>query len=111
MFTECSLQVMEERMGFRVPTLVQQLAIPPLLKGKDLMVRAETGSGKTLAYMAPMMAELGERTARIIRGDGTRGLVLVPTRELCLQVRAKVRGSRGDLQGVLRESRGGLKGV
>ena len=51
------------------------------------MVRAETGSGKTLAYLAPMYADLGERSPRLLRGDGTRGLVMLPTRELCLQVR------------------------
>jgi hypothetical protein len=73
------------------------------------MVRAETGSGKTLAYLAPMYADLGERAPRVLRGDGTRALVMLPTRELCLQVRrqytATQKGCESDCYGLARGDR------
>ena len=50
------------------------------------MVRAPTGSGKTLAYLAPLVHDLARQQPRLSRGEGTHALVLVPTRELCLQV-------------------------
>jgi ATP-dependent RNA helicase DDX31/DBP7 len=51
-----------------------------------VLVRAETGSGKTLSYIAPLFSEIGSITPRVTRQEGTRGLVLVPTRELATQV-------------------------
>ncbi len=68
--------------GFSAPFAIQTEAIPVALKGVDLCGRARTGSGKTLAFGVPMLA-------RIDRHDkvrAPRGLVLVPTRELALQV-------------------------
>ena len=47
---------------------------------------APTGSGKTLAYLAPIVHDLQGLEPRVARGEGTYALVLVPTRELCLQV-------------------------
>ena len=73
-------------LGYSAPTRVQQMTIPHLLAGRDVMVRAETGSGKTLAYIAPIISTLGNITPRISRAEGTRALVLVPTRELAVQV-------------------------
>ncbi|ACO70297.1 predicted protein, partial [Micromonas commoda] len=67
-------------------TRVQQRAIPHILRGEDVLIRAETGSGKTLAYMCPILAALGGIVPRITREDGTRALVMVPTRELAAQV-------------------------
>ncbi len=68
--------------GFSTPFAIQTMAIPVALTGKDVCGRAKTGSGKTLAFGVPMLARLtgpGERRR-------PRGLVLVPTRELALQV-------------------------
>ncbi|RNI27938.1 DEAD/DEAH box helicase [Rufibacter immobilis] len=66
------------------PTPVQQEAIPAILKGKDLLGIAKTGSGKTAAYALPMLDRL--QTSRTFRNRFVKGLVLVPTRELALQV-------------------------
>ena len=67
-----------DRMKFTVPTPIQQKAIPIALEGKDVMGIAQTGTGKTLAFAVPMIQRL--------TGMKGRGLILVPTRELALQV-------------------------
>ena len=70
--------------GFETPTPIQQAAIPVVLKGLDLLGRAQTGSGKTLAYSLPMLEYvLGHRRGALKR---VLGLILVPTRELAAQV-------------------------
>jgi ATP-dependent RNA helicase RhlE len=70
------------RLGFERPTAVQERAVPALLAGKDVVVSAETGSGKTAAFLLPILTRLLAAPSR----GGTRALVLVPTRELALQV-------------------------
>ncbi|CAA0821519.1 DEAD-box ATP-dependent RNA helicase 17 [Striga hermonthica] len=77
---------LKERLGFEVPTQVQAQAIPVVLSGRHVLVNAATGSGKTVAYLAPIVHMLQEDDRRIQRTDGTFALVLVPTRELCMQV-------------------------
>lgn len=77
---------LQERLGFEAPTLVQAQAIPVILSGRHVLVNAETGSGKTIAYLAPIIHYLQGYNPRIERSHGTFALVLVPTRELCLQV-------------------------
>ncbi len=67
-----------ERQKITTPTPIQEKAIPAALEGKDLMGIAQTGTGKTLAFGIPMI----QRLARV-KG---RGLVILPTRELALQV-------------------------
>ena len=72
------------RKGFEEPTPIQVLAIPRLLKaGPDLIARARTGTGKTAAFGIPFAELLGSSVGRV------RALVLVPTRELALQVTAE----------------------
>lgn len=66
------------RMNFHTPTPIQQKAIPIALEGKDVMGIAQTGTGKTMAFGIPMIQRLTQ--------TGGRGLVLVPTRELAVQV-------------------------
>ena len=68
--------------GFAAPFAIQTEAIPVALRGVDLCGRARTGSGKTLAFGVPMLARI-DPAARV---RAPRGLVLVPTRELALQV-------------------------
>ena len=68
--------------GFSTPFAIQTEAIPVALRGVDLCGRARTGSGKTLAFGVPMLA----RIDKFSRVRAPRGLVLVPTRELALQV-------------------------
>ena len=69
-----------EARGITSPFQIQTRAIPPALAGTDLLAKSPTGSGKTIAFAIPLV----ERTPR----DNARpaALVLVPTRELALQV-------------------------
>jgi ATP-dependent RNA helicase RhlE len=66
---------------FTTPTPVQAMAIPHALEGKDVLATAQTGTGKTLAFLIPAMEKLATLPAR-----GVKALVLVPTRELAMQV-------------------------
>ncbi|MFT5015117.1 MAG: ATP-dependent RNA helicase SrmB [Patiriisocius sp.] len=70
-------------MGFSEATEVQSNAIPAVLEGRDVMVSAKTGSGKTAAFLLPMLDHM--LRVDVSRGSGTRGLILLPTRELALQ--------------------------
>ena len=58
-------------------------------EGKDIVARARTGSGKTLAYLLPMIHQIlaSKGNGEVSSGGGLRSLVLVPTKELCHQVR------------------------
>jgi superfamily II DNA/RNA helicase len=69
---------------YTTPTPVQVAAIPPILRGQDVLARAQTGSGKTAAFALPMLQRLLGRPAA--RDRLVSGLVLVPTRELASQV-------------------------
>jgi ATP-dependent RNA helicase RhlE len=71
--------------GYQTPTPVQSAAIPVVLAGDDLVARAQTGTGKTAAFGLPMIDRLLVRGRRG-KTRGPRGLVLVPTRELAIQV-------------------------
>jgi ATP-dependent RNA helicase DeaD len=71
--------------GYERPTPIQELAIPPLLQGLDVIGQAQTGSGKTAAFGLPMLQYLDPS-----EGD-LQGLVLTPTRELCIQVTQALR--------------------
>ncbi len=70
-------------LGYEEPTPIQREAIPPLLAGRDLLGQAATGTGKTAAFALPLLH-------RVAEGDAAPGrpkaLVLVPTRELAMQV-------------------------
>jgi len=72
-------------LGYERPTPIQALAIPAVLRGGDLLARAQTGTGKTAAFGLPMIQRIA--AARAAGGQKRpRGLVLVPTRELAAQV-------------------------
>lgn len=72
-------------MGWQTPTLIQEKAIPLLLEGKDVLVRARTGSGKTGAFAIPVIQKLlnNKRTAT---HQETKALILAPSKELCTQI-------------------------
>lgn len=70
--------------GYAVPSPIQVQAIPPVLRGEDLLGLAPTGSGKTAAYALPLLQRLAAGPQRAFRR--VRILVLVPTRELAVQV-------------------------
>ncbi len=91
--------------GYVTPTPVQGAAIPLVLAGRDVLAGAQTGTGKTAAFVLPILQRLHERPARPVeRGSRppVRVLVLVPTRELALQVEASVRtyGARRPVRSV-----------
>lgn len=69
-----------EKLNYTEPTPIQLAAIPPLLKGRDLIGQAQTGTGKTAAFMLPLLQRLDSS----IRG--VKALILAPTRELAKQV-------------------------
>jgi superfamily II DNA/RNA helicase len=72
--------------GMREPFPIQAATIPDALTGRDLLGRAATGSGKTLAFGLPLLARLDDSGTARPRRNRPRGLVLVPTRELAMQV-------------------------
>ncbi|MEU4111931.1 DEAD/DEAH box helicase [Streptomyces sp. NPDC048208] len=80
-------------LGYEEPTPIQQEAIPPLLEGNDLLGQAATGTGKTAAFALPVI----QRIAREGKGKGPSALVLVPTRELAIQVSEAVHRYGTDL--------------
>src|SRR5688500_14605039 len=73
-----------QALGYEEPTPIQREAIPVLLAGRDLVAQAATGTGKTAAFALPMLHRFMAK--RPAHGRPTRGLVLVPTRELAMQV-------------------------
>jgi ATP-dependent RNA helicase RhlE len=93
-FTELPLNAaLQQRLTaaqFITPTPIQAQAIPPALEGKDLVATAQTGTGKTLAFLLPIIERL-ERSA----GCNIEALVLVPTRELAIQVHEQFEQLRG----------------
>jgi ATP-dependent RNA helicase RhlE len=84
---------LQERLAalrFSIPTPVQEAAIPPALQGKDVLATAQTGTGKTLAFLLPMLEQLLQNDTA-----GIHALVLVPTRELAMQVAEQYNALRG----------------
>src|SRR6201984_1258890 len=75
---------------FTTPTPVQAAAIPQALEGKDVLATAQTGTGKTLAFLIPVIEKLLKD-----KTPGIAALVLVPTRELAMQVVDQFNALRG----------------
>jgi len=75
-----------EDLGFSAPTPVQEKAIPPIKGGQDVIAVAQTGTGKTAAYLLPLMQVLVHA-----QGSDARCLILVPSKELVLQVAEQAR--------------------
>ena len=74
-------------MGFEKATPVQEQAIPVILDGKDLICCAQTGTGKTAAFILPILNKLASEEYK-----GSDTLVIVPTRELAVQIHQQVQG-------------------
>jgi len=70
-----------DEIGFVEPTPIQELAIPVIKSGQDILGIAQTGTGKTAAYLIPILMKLVKA-----EGEDPRALILVPTRELAIQV-------------------------
>src|SRR5262249_21737340 len=75
---------------FVTPTEVQAAAIPQALTGKDVLATAQTGTGKTLAFLCPIIEKLLAHPAQ-----GVEAIVLVPTRELAMQINKQYEQLRG----------------
>jgi ATP-dependent RNA helicase RhlE len=86
LFTELQLSPAMQRQlahaNFIHPTPVQAAALPPALEGRDVLATAQTGTGKTLSFLIPIIERLATGT------NDTKALVLMPTRELAMQVLA-----------------------
>ncbi|OFY50671.1 MAG: ATP-dependent RNA helicase [Bacteroidetes bacterium GWF2_41_31] len=74
-------------MGYEKATPIQEMAIPEILNGKDLIACAQTGTGKTAAFVLPIINELMGRPHA-----GTSTLIIVPTRELAIQIEQQIQG-------------------
>jgi superfamily II DNA/RNA helicase len=74
-------------MGFRETTPIQEKAIPIILSGSDLIACAQTGTGKTAAFLLPIMNSIAQK-----RPSHTHTLILVPTRELAIQIDQQIQG-------------------
>ena len=81
-------------LGYEEPTPIQSEAIPPLIQGSDLLGQAATGTGKTAAFALPILHKL----AAANRGTAPMALILVPTRELCMQVSQAIHRYGRDLE-------------
>lgn len=68
-----------EKHGITIATPIQQKIIPAIIAGRDILAQSETGSGKTISFAVPIIEGIS-------RDDGLTALVLVPTRELCMQI-------------------------
>ncbi|XP_046818034.1 probable ATP-dependent RNA helicase DDX31 isoform X1 [Vespa crabro] len=76
---------LEQNMNITKMTTVQQMTIPEIFSGRDVLIRSQTGSGKTLAYAIPIVECLHKIRPKLTRSSGLSALVVVPTRELAFQ--------------------------
>jgi ATP-dependent RNA helicase RhlE len=79
--------------NFVTPTPVQAGAIPPALEGRDVLATAQTGTGKTLSFLIPLIE-------RMPQGKGCSALILLPTRELAMQVEQHYRKLTGNYNSI-----------
>jgi ATP-dependent RNA helicase DeaD len=82
--SEPTLQALQD-VGYETPSPIQEQAIPFLLNGEDIIGQAQTGSGKTAAFGLPLIEHVDPAVPEV------QGLVLTPTRELCIQVTQALR--------------------
>jgi len=75
-------------LDYTQPTPIQEKAIPVILSGKNLIAAAQTGTGKTASFVLPILQKLN--TGHKLRGKRIRALILVPTRELAVQLEKSV---------------------
>jgi ATP-dependent RNA helicase RhlE len=85
-----ALQARLDANKFVTPTPVQAGAIPPALEGRDVLATAQTGTGKTLSFLIPIVEMLQKTPER----NAAQALILLPTRELAMQVEAAFRAIR-----------------
>ncbi|WP_338026235.1 DEAD/DEAH box helicase [Cohnella algarum] len=71
--------------GIKQPTPIQEMAIPVVMQGKDMIGQAQTGTGKTLAFVLPILEKID------VGSESLQGLIVTPTRELALQITEEVK--------------------
>jgi len=76
-----------DAMGFETATPIQEKAIPVILEGRDLIACAQTGTGKTAAFLLPILHQLTNTES-----DSIDALIMVPTRELAIQIDQNLEG-------------------
>ncbi len=91
--SEALLKALEKK-GYGYPTTIQQQAIPQFLQWRDVIAKAPTGTGKTFAFGIPMIEHVDPELPEV------QGLILVPTRELAIQIGDELRGLLTYFQGV-----------
>ena len=74
-----------EKAGYVKPFAIQAQTLPAVMSGRDVIAIAKTGSGKTMGYTLPMLRHVLDQPP-LAAGDGPIGLIMVPTRELAMQV-------------------------
>ncbi|XP_019864377.1 PREDICTED: probable ATP-dependent RNA helicase DDX56 [Amphimedon queenslandica] len=80
------------KLGWGQPTPIQEKAVPLIMEGKDLVVKAKTGSGKTASYALPLIQKILELQSTSIKvPPSVKALVLVPSQELSLQAAAQIK--------------------
>lgn len=84
---EPSLQEGLDAMGFDRPTPIQEMAIPVIMQGKDLIACAQTGTGKTAAFVLPILNKISKSGSNKLNT-----LILAPTRELAIQIDQQIQG-------------------
>lgn len=84
---EPSLQEGLDAMGFDRPTPIQEMAIPVIMQGRDLIACAQTGTGKTAAFVLPILNKISKSGSNTLNT-----LILAPTRELAIQIDQQIQG-------------------
>ncbi len=80
-----SMNTILKKQGMATPTPIQEMSIPRIIEGRDVLAQAQTGTGKTIAFLVPMLQSF-ERDSKHIQG-----LVLAPTRELAMQTASEAK--------------------
>lgn len=78
-----------DAIGYKKPTPIQEMAIPPILENKDVIACAQTGTGKTAAYVLPLLHKIVEGESK---HDEITALIISPTRELAIQIDQQLEG-------------------
>ena len=96
-----------EATGFKRPTDIQFKSIPAILNGEDVLAIAQTGTGKTAAFAIPVIHLIDEKKTSS-RTSGIKCLIMVPTRELALQIeesfRTLAKGSKVKVRAIVGNS-------
>ena len=90
---------------FEIPTPVQEGAIPPALEGRDVLATAQTGTGKTLSFLIPII----EMLQKVHDRNAAQALIVLPTRELAMQVETAFKAIRSSTQQTVALVVGGMQ--